>query len=270
MKKTLRFSSACLLAVGLATTAALHAEAGPPEFSADLVQQGPKGETSSGKMYMGDERTRMDMSQQGQEIIRITDQKRHVEWILFPAQHKYMEHKLPPGPPGHAGGARPSPAADPCAGMPGVTCRKIGDETIDGRAAVKWEMEATHQGKSMKSTQWIDKERGVPLRQDLPNGQKMELKYIGPATVGGRKVEKWEMTTTAPNQTPMHAFQWYDPELKLMIRQEYPGGFTTELDNIQVGKQPDHLFSIPAGYERMSAPQGMPGQSAKEGSGATR
>jgi hypothetical protein len=56
----------------------------------------------------------------------------------------------------------------------------------------------------------------------------------------------------------MHAFQWYEPALKLMVRQEVPGGFSTELKNIQVGKQPDHLFSIPAGYERISGPGGIP------------
>jgi len=33
----------------------------------------------------------------------------------------------------------------------------------------------------------------------------------------------------------------------------------SELKNIRVGKQPDELFNIPAGYERMTAPQGRPG-----------
>jgi hypothetical protein len=87
-------------------------------------------------------------------------------------------------------------------------------------------MEMTREGKTMKSTQWIDKERGVPLRQKLPNGQTVDLTYIGPDTLDGRKVEKWEMVTTVPNRPPMHAFQWYNPTLNLVIRQEFPGGFS--------------------------------------------
>jgi hypothetical protein len=141
--------------------------------------------------------------------------------------------------------------------MPGVSCKKLGEETVDGRTAVKWEMESTHRGKIMTSTQWIDKERGVPLRQEFPNGWKMELKYVGPDTVEGRKVEKWEMVTTMPNQSPIRAYQWYDQELNLVVRQEFPGSFTSEVKNIRIGKQPDHLFGIPAGYERASAPQEM-------------
>ena len=41
----------------------------------------------------------------------------------------------------------------------------------------------------------------------------------------------------------------------LAVRQEFPGGMFSELTNIRVGKQPDELFNIPAGYERMTAPQ---------------
>jgi outer membrane lipoprotein-sorting protein len=248
------------LTFALCAVGALHAESATPEFSAELVQHGSKGESSSGKLYVGDGRTRMEMSQQGQEIIRITDQNRHVEWILLPQQHKYMERDLPAGPSAQPAGAPSSVAADPCAGAPGVTCHKVGEETIAGRAAIKWEMETTHQGNTMKSTQWIDKERGVPLRQEFANGQKTEMSYVGTETVGGRKVEKWEMVTTVPDQPPLRVTQWYDPGLKLVVRQEFPGGFSSELDAIRVGKQPDHLFSIPAGYERISAPQGALGQ----------
>jgi len=144
--------------------------------------------------------------------------------------------------------------------MPGLTCRELGEEEISGRAAVKWEMIASHQGQTMKSTQWIDKERGVPLRQEMPNGQTTELSFVAKETLDGRAVEKWEMVATMPNQSPTRTFQWFDPELELAVRQEFPGGFVSELKSVSVGKQPDHLFSIPAGYERISAPQAMPGE----------
>jgi len=143
--------------------------------------------------------------------------------------------------------------------MPGLTCRNLGEEDIGGRTAVKWEMVASHEGQTMKSTQWIDKERGIPLRQEMPNGQKTELKFIAMEDIGGRQVEKWEMVATMPDQPETRTFQWFDPELDMAVRQEFPGGMVSELTNIRVGEQPDELFNIPAGYERMSAPQGMPG-----------
>jgi len=249
-----------LSAFGLVLAVSARAELAGKEFSAEMVQRGPEGEMSSGKMYVGDGRMRSEMLHQGQEVVRITDENRGVEWILFPEQKKYMERQL-----GTGGAPQPaakaSPASDPCAGMPGLTCRKLGEEAINGRNAVKWEMVASHQGKTMKSTQWIDTERGVPLRQEMPNGQVTELKFVAKETLDGRPVEKWEMVATMPNQPETRTFQWFDPELDLAVRQEFPGGFVSELKNVSVGKQPDHLFSIPAGYERMSAPQGMPGGS---------
>ena len=62
------------------------------------------------------------------------------------------------------------------------------------------------------------------------------------------------MTTSVPNQQPMRTFQWYDAELELAVREEFPGGYVSELKNIHVGPQPDNLFVVPAGYERMQMP----------------
>ena len=241
------------LALGLAAAVCTELVFAGAEFSAESAKQGPDGQLSSGKMFVGDKRMRTEMSHQGQQVIRVTDENRGVEWILFPDQKKYMERKLA-GPASSAS----SPADDPCGGMPGLTCNKVGEEEIGGRVAIKWEMTASHQGQSMKSTQWIDKDRGVPLRQEMPNGQTTELKYVGDEELGGRKVEKWEMVATMPGQPETRSYQWLDPELELAVKQEFPGGMVSELKNIRVGKQPDELFNIPAGYERMTAPQGRP------------
>lgn len=245
------------LAIGLVLTLFASGSLAGVEFSADTVQRGPQGQSSSGKMYVGDKRVRTEMEHQGQKVIQIIDEQRGVQWMLFPEQKKYMERKLA-GQGAQAAGAKPHLAEDPCGGMAGLTCRKLGEEEIGGRAAVKWEMVASRQGETMKSTQWIDKERGVPLRQELPNGQTTELKFVGNEDLNGRQVEKWETIATAPNQPETRTFEWYDPEIGLAIRQELPGGMVSELTNIRVGKQPDELFNVPAGYERMSLPQETP------------
>jgi outer membrane lipoprotein-sorting protein len=246
------------ITLGVLASAAVHAELAGKEFSAEMVQRGPGGQISSGRMYVGDDRMRTEMEHQGQQLVRITDEERGVEWILFPEQQTYMERTVPAAPPGGAGPRPAEAAVDPCGGMPGLACRKLGEETIAGRPAVKWEMVFSHEGQAMKSTQWIDKERGVPLRQEMPGGQTTALELVGMETLDGRQVEKWEVTSTQPGGTTNRTFQWYDPELQIAVRQEFPGGLVSELKNIRVGEQPDHLFSMPAGYERISVPQAMP------------
>lgn len=243
-------SAALVLSLG----SAAHAELAGAQFSADMVSQGPDGQVATGKMYVGDGRMRMEMTQQGREVIRISDQNRHMEWILFPDQQTYLEQGAPPG---TSDAPMPAPSAetDPCAGMPGLTCTRVGEEKVGGRPAIKWEMVMTHEGQTMRGAQWIDVERGLPLKHEMPNGETMELAIVGNETIEGRPVEKWQMTTTAPNQQPTRTFQWYDPQLKLSVREEFPGGYVRELKSIRVGEQPDHLFNVPAGYTRTEMPQ---------------
>jgi hypothetical protein len=257
-----RVAVGAVLATALVVSA--QAETGAAQFSADMVRRGPDGQETTGKMFVGDGRTRMEMSQQGREVIRINDQNRHMEWILFPAEQNYLERGAPPGAEGApTADKQPSAEANPCDGLPGVTCRRVGVEDVNGRPAVKWELSATQEGKTLTGAQWLDQERGMPLKSVMPNGPTMELKILGPETIDGRQVEKWEMTMTAPNQQPSRTFQWYDPELKLAVREEFPGGYVSELKNIRVGPQPDDLFSVPAGYTRMTMPQG--GQQPPQG-----
>lgn len=240
--------------VGAAAILAARVEAGGAQFSADMVRHGPDGQSTSGKMFVGDAKVRMEMSQQGKAVVRITDQNRGMEWVLFPEEKKYLERGGGQGAPKPSASAAPSAETDPCGTVPGLTCRRVGVEDINGRAAVKWEMSMSQQGETLTGAQWLDQERGIPLKSVTPNGQSMELKILGTENLDGRSVEKWEMTTTVPNQQPMRTFQWYDPELELAVREEFPGGYVSELKSIRVGTQPDDLFVVPAGYERMSMP----------------
>jgi hypothetical protein len=246
--------------LGLALAAAgVQAEGSGPEFSADMNQRAAGGQTSSGKMFVGDGKVRIEMAAQGQEMVRITDEQRKVEWVLFPDQKQYLERRAGPD----QGGPAPKPAsiaADPCVGLPGLTCRKLGDEVISGRPSAKWEITGNRDNKPVTSTQWIDKERGIPLRQQFPDGGSMALSLLGKETIEGRAVEKWEVVIEAPGRKATRTFQWYDPELKLAVRQEFADGAVSEMKNIRVGKQPDDLFVVPAGYTRAPEPEGEPKQ----------
>ena len=252
-----RMVSAALLGAVMVAAGVARADGAGAQFAADMVRRAPDGQVVGGKMFVGDARTRMEMSQKGRDVVRISDQKRGQEWILFPAEKSYLERATPPG------AAAPVPAApsaesDPCVGMAGLTCRRVGIEDVNGRPAVKWEMSMTDKGQTLTATQWLDVQRGLPLKHVLPNGQTMELTLLGNETLDGRATEKWQMTTAVPSQPPAVSFQWYDPQLKLAVREEFPGGYVSELKAIRVGPQPDELFTVPAGYTKKAPPQGGP------------
>jgi hypothetical protein len=254
-----RVVAAAVLGAVVAVSGPVSAEQAEVQFAADMVRRGPDGQAMTGKMYVGDDRIRMEMSQKGREMVRISDQKRGTELVLFPAEKAYLERSSAPGAaPAAPPPAKPSAEADPCVGMAGMTCRRVGTEAVNGRPAVKWEMTMTDQGKTMTATQWLDAERGLPTKQVLPNGQTMEMKLLGTESIEGRKAEKWERTAAMPNQPPMVTLQWYDPELKLALREEFPGGYVTEIKNIRIGPQADELFVVPAGYTKKALPQGGP------------
>ncbi|MGB5534442.1 MAG: hypothetical protein WBN08_00955, partial [Thiogranum sp.] len=68
----------------------------------------------------------------------------------------------------------------------------------------------------------------------------------------------------------MQSTRWYDPELQIAIREELSGGYFRELRDIRVAPQPDHLFTVPADYQRVTpeqqsdAPTGAPQQRAPD------
>ncbi|RNE94211.1 hypothetical protein [Marichromatium sp. AB32] len=242
------------VALGAGLAAMAQGASAATEFSAEMLGRAPDGQTTSGRMYVGDGRMRVEMTREGREMVRIVDRDQGREWLLLPAQRVYMERSLPP----QAGNdPLPAPSAErnPCAGLPEMNCRRAGEETVGGRAAVKWEMTISRDGQTLTGAQWLDVERGLPLKYEMPDGRRMELHLVGEERLDGRQVEKWEVTASAPNQQPTRTFQWFDPELGLAVREEFPGGYVRELDAIRVGPQPDHLFSVPEGYSRAEPQQ---------------
>ena len=258
MRKSPVYSALTLLAGLFVATAAQTASPPVVEFSADVFQKGPQGGDSAGRIYVSKTGMRTEMTQNGQQVIQIFDSKTQTTRMILPAQKSYMEFQ--------GAGNAPAPSTqqpadiNPCMGVAGAKCRNLGQEKVGGRPAVKWEMTMERQGTSLRSTQWIDIERGVPLRQEMPNGQSMEQTMLGEETLSGRKVEKWEMTMAQGNQAPQRSYRWFDPQLNMAVREEFPGGYAREMRNIKIGPQDASLFQVPAGYKKMSPQQfGQPG-----------
>lgn len=242
--------------------------AAPVQFSADTVQTSPQGQ-STGKLYISNGRTRTELEQDGHRLIQIVDPSQQVSFTIFPENQSYMERRGTVSP---AGGQTRAAPANPCQSMPGASCRSLGRQNLAGRTADGWEITVKRDDKTLHGTEWIDVERGVPLRQEFEDGPKSELKLVGKDTVDGRPVEKWALSMTQPDGKTTRSTQWYDPALNLTVREEWPGGYVRELRNIRVGPQPDDLFRVPAGYHKVTPPSGQqqPGQSGgaqQQGSG---
>jgi len=239
----------------LLSAAATHAQVPELQFSADAVQMAPDKQLRNARMYVGDGRVRMEYEQGGRRIAEIVDWARGHAVLLSLDQGTYMEQRAPSAamPP-----RQPGQDTNPCLGVPDLQCRQLGQETLFGRRVDKWEMVASQDGQAQRSLHWIDPERQMPLRQFWPDGTVTELKPLGAEIVNGRQVEKWEQTSARPDAVKQSAFQWYDPQLKIAICEELPGGFYRELNNIRVGQQPAQLFEIPAGFRRIELPVQAP------------
>jgi hypothetical protein len=234
----------CVLAL-LALTA--PAAVARTQFSADTVQTIPGGQVVKGKVYVGAEAMRMEQEAQGRHVIQIFVPGQGLAWMIDPQQKIYHEMRGAPAP---AGGGQ----ANPCEGMPGFSCRKMGAENVAGRNAEKWEMTGALQGKALSGAVWLDVERRTPLRQQGADGSMMEMKLLGREALNGRDTEKWEMSLRSSDGRSQRALQWYDPELAYTVRDEMPGGLTNELRNIRVGPLPPELFQLPAGYQKRDLP----------------
>lgn len=71
-----------------------------------------------------------------------------------------------------------------------------------------------------------------------------------------RNVEEWLCHSSATGEV----IQLFDPALRVVIRNEDTKGRVTELRNIQEGKQPDALFTIPEGYRKATMQEIMTGK----------
>lgn len=220
------------------------------QFSAQAIQRFPQGEPKTAQMYVGRDIIRRDFQDQSREIIEIINMKSGNRYVIFPQQKIYQEFSEKPMNIG-LGSSRPT-STNPCTGMPGEVCTKLGTEMVFGRKADKWEVVREQQGQKIKALIWVDVERGQALRQFFPDGTVIELKQVASDTINGRKTEKWESVLKKPNGQTNNTMQWYDPELGIIIREEIPGGYVRELTNIKVGTQPEKLFTVPAGYQKQA------------------
>lgn len=80
----------------------------------------------------------------------------------------------------------------------------------------------------------------------------IERKNLGTETVDGKKTNKYRIVYTVENKRQA-IFQWIDAASGIPIKTSAEDGtWTMEYKSLKTGKQPDTLFEIPAGYQKLS------------------
>ena len=91
----------------------------------------------------------------------------------------------------------------------------------------------------------------MSLRNVRPDGSVAELKLVGTEVLDGRDTERWQKTMTDADGKKDVSTQWYDPELRIITREELHGGYFRELKSIEIAPQPPALFTAPADYKQV-------------------
>src|SRR4051812_33183816 len=150
-------------------------------FSADMKMTGKQGMDSTGKMYFSGEskHVRMEMSMHGHNAIIIVDSSNAANpksTMLMPEQKMYMEmsaYGAGPGMKQRSPQVRVYDPTNPCAGLDGTTCKKVGTETVNGYPCDKWEFT----GKE-NQTVWVSQQLHFPIKTVTQDGTTIEFTNI--------------------------------------------------------------------------------------------
>ena len=129
------------------------------DYSADVamqVERGTEGQplTVTGKIHVAADRERRETSVLGRTSVVITRRDKGVSWVLMPAQSLYMENE--------AAQERDDPYA--AWQEAGVTLTRVGEETVNGVAAIKFRAEAHGEGgRTETGYLWLTKDN-IPVR----------------------------------------------------------------------------------------------------------
>ena len=235
---------------GCLSTFSINAYEIATEFSAEAVQSVPGRPATNVKMFISKKAVRTESTMNGNTIVEIVYAKEKRRVLLNQARKTYVEQKAQ----NKKTMGTKKMSSSPCAGITNATCKKLGTEKINGRKAIKWEMTAQRNGQNFKSLYWQDKKYHMPLREQLHDGTVATMVLSGKEKINGRNTEKWTFNAVRPNGQKMESQQWYDPKLKMVIREALPGGYVRELRNIKVAKQSKKLFKIPSDYKKEAMP----------------
>ena len=220
-------------------------------FSAEAVQTAPGIQPTHMKLHVSRNKSvRIEMTTPQGEIVQQYFADSGLMRILYPARKEYIEQNslAPLSMPGDV-------VMDPCVSMPDAKCERLGVENINGLQATHWKITSMGPNQQLFTIeQWLDKDRGITLRELLPSGASINAKMTAREIVNGREAERWEVTMTSNDGKTQSGTRWYDVELGITIREAFPNGSVRELQNIVVKEPDERLFMLPQDYRKLDIP----------------
>ncbi len=233
-----------LFALGVASPIQAQQTAPVRTYSATAIHGIPGQPETSGIVIKSGENMRLEFEQNGQKVIQILLPQQGVMYILEPQTRTYLELRGP-AVPATAG----SGTAAPCTAQSNLAlCQQIGKDTVSGIQVERWLMAKQPQTKPL-TILW-DPTRRQALRQEFPDGSSTVMNFIAMDNLNGRVVEHWSIETLAAGRDTLTGGWWFDPELRVVVREELPGGETRRLEDITVGAVDPATFHPPAGWTK--------------------
>ena len=228
-------------------------------YSATAIHGLPGQSETSGKIIKSGQNMRLEFDQNGQTVIQILRPTEGLMYILDPEQQTYIEIR---------GQAVPATKSDgyttPCPESAQMAqCERIGTDTVSGIAVERWALASNPQTRPLIIL-W-DSTRRRALRQEFPDGSVMAMHFQAMEDLNGRMTEHWTIKITTGNQPANTGSWWFDPELRVVVREELPGGEVRRLEDIVVGAVDETAFQVPDGWQQkqptpptLQAPQPVP------------
>lgn len=220
-------------------------------FSADAVQH--RGtEVSHAKMFWNDGSVRFEYMGQGIPMVQIFDNNNSKVIWLDTAKKVYTERELTDQQPVPVM-AGTEKKYNPCDDFPDAECTRLKSAELNDRQTDKWLITFKVDSRDQHVFQWIDKKHQILVRQQNPDGSVLDVKILDDQEINGRQVRRVDMNAIDTDGNSVHATQWYDPVLDIVVRQQADDGAIDELRNIKVETIKAEMFAIPEGYRTVDS-----------------
>jgi len=243
-KLALRITIGAGIGLAALASAASAAANNAQMYSATAISQIPGQPERVGKIVKSGSNMRLEYQRNGRDTVQIILPTKGLMYFLNPKTKTYSEIR---------GQAVPERSAteykSPCPPAPNTRCERIGQATISGIQAERWLIATPGQAGPVVIL-W-DPARRHALSEEFSNGGKMLMTFRAMEDISGRPTERWDISLTRPGQKTATGTWWFDPELRVAVRENLPGGETRRLDDLVVGPVDPALFQVPDGWTRV-------------------
>lgn len=214
-------------------------------YSAIAVHSLPGQPETFGTIVKSGQNLRLEYEDAGRHVVQILLPTIGAMYILDPNAQTYIEYLGPAVPATDVEGY-----TSPCPNQkPNASCQHVGDDVVSGIKVERWAIDSSLHGKPLIIL-WNSARRRA-LRQDFPDGGSMVMAFSAMQDVNGRMAEHWQIKLSTPGQDIKSGDWWFDPKLRVVVRENLPSGEMRRLDNITIGPVDPALFQVPQGWRKM-------------------